>query len=231
MAVLNYKKTLSTIALGFLCITGTASSLTDKDKKNDNIKASYTIGYDIGYTYKDGNDLLDIEALNQGIQNGLNAEKSQITIDEMRKSMAKLRSNIYTKLSSDNLNKSSSFMKKIAKQGNLTKINNNLYYKVEKSGKGESPKPSDTVKVKFQGKLANNDYIFYDTFKYNVTEDIALNSALKGWQESVMKMKKGDIWTVYLGPSMAYGDKAPTNIGPNQALIYRIELIDIIKNK
>ncbi|PCI36283.1 MAG: hypothetical protein COB50_04985 [Thiotrichales bacterium] len=41
-------------------------------------------------------------------------------------------------------------------------------------------------------------------------------------------MQVGSTWIIYIAPELAYGDMAPASIGPNQALIFKVELLDIV---
>ena len=51
---------------------------------------------------------------------------------------------------------------------------------------------------------------------------------IPGWQEALPMMKEGDKWKVFVPPSLGYGEQgAGGDIGPNQALIFEIELLDV----
>ena len=46
-------------------------------------------------------------------------------------------------------------------------------------------------------------------------------------REVLPLMRVGDTWKVYLPPAKAYGERAPRAIGPNQALVFDIQLVSI----
>jgi FKBP-type peptidyl-prolyl cis-trans isomerase FklB len=55
-----------------------------------------------------------------------------------------------------------------------------------------------------------------------------VTGVIKGWQEILPMMKVGDKWNVYIPPEMAYGKSgAGGAIGPNEALIFEIELLGV----
>ena len=54
-----------------------------------------------------------------------------------------------------------------------------------------------------------------------------VDQVLKGWQEVLPLMRVGDNWQIFLPPEMAYGERGPRPIGPNQALIFDIKLIEV----
>ena len=51
---------------------------------------------------------------------------------------------------------------------------------------------------------------------------------IKGWTEALQKMNVGDKWELYIPPQLAYGPQGTGGaIGPNQTLIFEVELLDI----
>jgi FKBP-type peptidyl-prolyl cis-trans isomerase FklB len=47
--------------------------------------------------------------------------------------------------------------------------------------------------------------------------------------EVLQKMKVGDKWEVSIPSTLAYGENGPPQIGPNQVLIFELELLEILK--
>jgi len=52
---------------------------------------------------------------------------------------------------------------------------------------------------------------------------------IRGWQEAIPLMAVGARWQVVIPPQLAYGPKGAGPIGPNQTLIFEIELLEIKK--
>ena len=50
---------------------------------------------------------------------------------------------------------------------------------------------------------------------------------IKGWQEALPLMTVGSRWQIFVPPNLAYGVKGQGVIGPNQTLIFEIELLEI----
>jgi FKBP-type peptidyl-prolyl cis-trans isomerase len=42
-------------------------------------------------------------------------------------------------------------------------------------------------------------------------------------------MKVGDKWLVTIPPSLGYGEEGFQSIGPNELLIFELELLDVVK--
>ena len=119
---------------------------------------------------------------------------------------------------------SKTYIEKKSKEPGVEKIQEGLYYKVVQQGTGPMPKPTDWVTLNYQGMLPNGT-VFYDTFVSAKTEQFQLSQTLLGWQKAIQKMPVGSTWVVYIAPSLGYGLYGPWNIGPNQALTYKIQLV------
>ena len=53
---------------------------------------------------------------------------------------------------------------------------------------------------------------------------------IAGWVEALQLMKVGDKWRLFIPANLAYGPNgSPPVIGPNSALIFEVELLEIKK--
>ena len=53
---------------------------------------------------------------------------------------------------------------------------------------------------------------------------------INGWKEALVMMSEGAKWQVFIPPALAYGPGgAGQNIGPNETLVFEIELVSIEK--
>jgi FKBP-type peptidyl-prolyl cis-trans isomerase FklB len=102
-----------------------------------------------------------------------------------------------------------------------------LQYKVIKEGTGPKPTGSDTVKVHYAGTLIDGTE-FDSSYKRGQPATFPVNGVIPGWTEALKLMKVGSTWELYIPSSLAYGaNGAPPIIGPNQTLIFKVELLDI----
>lgn len=102
-----------------------------------------------------------------------------------------------------------------------------LQYKIIVNGSGAKPSANDMVTVHYAGTLINGTE-FDSSYKRKEPATFQLTQVIPGWTEVLQLMKVGSIWEVYIPSTLAYGAQgAPPRIGPDETLIFKIELISI----
>ncbi len=102
-----------------------------------------------------------------------------------------------------------------------------LKYKILRKGTGSKPKESDTVVTDYKGTLESG-LVFDSSYKRGTPATFPVKGVIKGWQEALQLMQVGAKWRIYVPSQLAYGERgAGKMIGPNQALNFEIELLDI----
>ncbi len=102
-----------------------------------------------------------------------------------------------------------------------------LQYKVIKDGDGKTPKLTDTVVTHYKGTLLDGTE-FDSSYKRNEPAEFPVNRVIKGWTEALQLMKEGSKWILYVPSKLAYGERGAGGIiGPNETLIFEIELIKV----
>ena len=80
------------------------------------------------------------------------------------------------------------------------------------------------------GKLINGKE-FDSSYKRGEPATFPVSGVIPGWVEALQRMNKGSIWELYIPASLAYGERgAPPDIGPNETLVFKVELLDIKNN-
>lgn len=106
-----------------------------------------------------------------------------------------------------------------------------LQYKVITQGKGPKPTDSDVVKVDYAGTLINGKE-FDSSYKRGQPASFPVRAVIPGWVEALKMMKVGSTWELYIPPALAYGEQgAPPSIGPNETLIFKVQLLSIEKQQ
>ncbi len=102
-----------------------------------------------------------------------------------------------------------------------------LQYKVLKTGTGAIPKLSDLVSVMYRGTLIDGTE-FDSSYTRGEPAQLGVRGVVKGWTEALQLMPVGSKWQLFVPGTLAYGERgSPPKIGPNQTLIFEVELLDI----
>lgn len=196
-------------------------------------KVSYTIGYDMGHSFKASQIAIKPSLVKAGIADALAGKKPQLSPSEMKTVMAAFQKQMIEKaiqhqeaMGKTNLKASEAYLAKIAKEPGVKMLEKGLYYKVIKAGNGPKPAATDTVTVNYSGSLPDGT-VFDSSYKRGHPATFQLDQVIPGWTKALQNMPEGSTWMIYLAPDLAYGKFAPPAIGPNQALTFKVDLISI----
>ena len=111
---------------------------------------------------------------------------------------------------------------------NIKKTDSGLMYQVENAGSGDAkPNPGDKISAHYTG-------MFLDGSKFDSSVDrgqpiefpVGTGRVIKGWDEALLDMKKGEKRILVIPPDLAYGPSGRGPIPPNSTLVFEVELID-----
>jgi len=218
------------ISLGLL----TSSLLSAGNLKTAEQRASYTIGIQLGTQLMISKDDIDLDALKMGMKDIFSGKKPSLSNDEMRQAMMdyqqikkKREVAMTAKFSSHNKKEGAAYLAANKKKKGVVTLDSGLQYKVLKSGKGKSPKLTDTVVTNYHGTLINGK-VFDSSYDRGKAVSFPVNAVIKGWTEALMKMRVGDKWELVIPSNLAYGEQgAPPSITPGATLIFIVELLEI----
>lgn len=112
--------------------------------------------------------------------------------------------------------------------GEWTVLPSGLKYFEIVEGKGETPPSSSSkVKVHYTGWLVNGRK-FDSSVDRGQPATFPLNGVIKGWTEGVGSMKVGGKRKLVIPYNLAYGEAGRPPIPPKAALIFDVELIEIV---
>jgi len=202
-----------------------------KDQKD---KASYSIGYDIGSTFKKQNIELNTDALVAGMKEALAGKDGTMTKEEREKTLETFQKEMMEKqvaaskeAAAKNLAEGEKFLAENKKKEGVKTTASGLQYKVVKEGTGPTPKETDTVVTNYRGTTIDGNE-FDSSYKRNEPATFPVNRVIKGWTEALQLMKVGSKYQLFIPASLAYGERgAGRDIGPNATLIFDVELLSI----
>lgn len=219
--------------------TGAAGLADPKFVTNDE-RVSYGVGLEIGGNVKLNLmqmagpmfKNLKLEAVMWGIRDGLMEEGvSRVSETELTAAQTDFQSRlekIVKELSDKNLKAATAFLAQNKAKPGVKSTKNGLQYKVVKSGKGATPKPTDIVRVHYHGTRTDGS-VFDSSVDRKMPADIPVPELIPGWKEALSLMKVGDKWTLYVPPDLAYGEAGREGIEPNSLLVFDLELLEIVK--
>lgn len=122
---------------------------------------------------------------------------------------------------------SAAYISRAAAELGSVKTESGLVYREMTAGTGASPKAADTVKVHYKGTLINGTE-FDSSYKRNEPAQFGLNGVIRCWTEGLQKMKVGGKSRLVCPSDLAYGDQGRPSIPPGAALVFEVELLDIV---
>ena len=92
---------------------------------------------------------------------------------------------------------------------------------------GPIPQKDSQVKVNYKGTLI--DGTIFDTTEGKTPFQTNVAHVIKGWTEALTMMPVGSKWKIYVPYDLAYGNRETGKIKPFSALIFEIELLEIVE--
>jgi len=120
------------------------------------------------------------------------------------------------------------FLEEKVKEKDVVKLDSGLLYKVLRKGSGKAhPLEGTSCECHYEGTLIDGTK-FDSSYDRGSPTSFAPNQVIKGWTEAMQLMVEGDKWEMYIPSELAYGTRgSPPKIGPNEVLIFRMEIIKI----
>jgi FKBP-type peptidyl-prolyl cis-trans isomerase len=188
------------------------------------------------YLFNDSTIEANIEIFRKGLIEGIQQKTTHMTIEEATTYM----DNLFAKIQEKQAQKQAELNKKLAAKGEAFLAENakregvivtesGLQYEVLKMGNGEKPTAESTVKVHYHGTLIDGT-VFDSSVQRGEPIEFPLNGVIKGWTEGLQLMPVGSKFILYIPYQLAYGERgAGQHIGPCEALIFEVELLEIVK--
>lgn len=196
---------------------------------NDFHKVSYSLGLSIASNLiSSGVKTLNAEAFNDGLATVFEGRMPEINPDEANKILQNFFEGLQKEQGNAAKEAGNKFLEENKKQEGVITLPSGLQYKILKNGNGPKPKASDTVKCHYEGRLINGA-IFDSSIRRGEPAEFPVSGVIAGWVEALQLMNTGSKWQLYIPSELAYGSHgAGQSIGPNETLIFDVELLDIV---
>ncbi|MDT8321125.1 MAG: FKBP-type peptidyl-prolyl cis-trans isomerase [Xanthomonadales bacterium] len=206
-----------------------------QDLTTDKGKLSYAVGWDMGGDIKRRSDEFDVETLITAIRDAVASTDPKIPPEEMTALLTELQQRVrqeqaeaFKKLAEENQKKSEEFLANNLSKNGIVALPSGIQYRIIEEGEGARPGMDSTVKVHYRGSKVDG-LEFDSSFARGVPEEFTVDSVLKGWQEVLPLMKTGATWQIFVPPELAFGARGNPPVGPNEALMFDLKLIEIVE--
>lgn len=224
-------KKLTLTCLALVSMTTYAADLNTEDDK-----ISYSIGTQIGNSLKGVADdiTLNQAVLSEGIADVIAGKDLQLTDEQMQTVMEafaqkriEAQQAAMAKFAEDNKAEAEKLLADNKAKEGVKITESGLQYRVITEVEGKKPTADDIVKVHYKGTLADGTE-FDSSYKRNQPAEFPLKGVIPGWTEGLQLMTVGSKYEFVIPSELAYGPNGPGQIGPDRALVFEVELLDII---
>ena len=198
-------------------------------------QASYMIGMSMGKQFSEIKDEINVDTLVKGLRASLAGEKLLLTEEQAKEIGEAFGQRMQAKeiakamaVAKTNMEKGQKALAENGKKPGVVTTASGLQYQVMTEGKGPKPGATDGVKVHYKGTLLDGK-TFDSSYDRGEPAVMPLQGVIPGWAEGLQLMPVGSKFKFWIPAQLAYGEQAPPTIGPNQPLLFEVELLEIVK--
>lgn len=197
----------------------------------DQAKLGYTVGAQVAGSIQGGGMVgeIDIDAFLAAQREILSGAEPRMSPEEMQQSQQAFQlkqQQKYEAVAQENKTKGEAFLAKTKGEDGIKVTESGLQYEVVREGKGKQPTAESTVTVHYIGSLIDGTP-FDSSYKRNQPADFPVSGVIPGFSEGLQLMKEGAKYRFVIPSEIAYGPNGPGIIGPNQVLVFEVELIGV----
>ncbi|KJF44808.1 FKBP-type peptidyl-prolyl cis-trans isomerase [Draconibacterium sediminis] len=197
---------------------------------------SYAIGVLVGANNKQqletapGSEEMNLEAMAAAFRLASLGEEVEITEADANALVQRFFREASERENQANLEEGNKFLEENGKREGVTTTESGLQYEVLTEGTGEKPGETDKVRVHYHGTLIDGT-VFDSSVDRGEPIVFGVTQVIPGWTEALQLMPVGSKWKIYIPSDIAYGANPRPGgaIEPNMALIFEVELLEIVK--
>lgn len=132
------------------------------------------------------------------------------------------------KAMAENAEASAKWLAEVETMEGVKKTESGILYRIDREGSEVmATEDTDVVLVNYEGKTSDGE-VFDSSYERGEPISFPLNRVIKGWTEGMKLVGVGGQITLWIPSELAYGERgAGANIGPNQALEFKVELLEV----
>lgn len=198
-------------------------------------KLSYALGLSMGHNFRtSGIEAIDVAEFAEALESIYGDKQQKMTSLEAKEIINSFFTKLQEKQQAEaaamgelNAKAGKEFLEVNGKREEVRTTASGLQYEVLEEGTGAQPKPGDSVTVHYTGKLIDGT-VFDSSVDRGEPATFGVTQVIPGWVEALQLMKAGSKWRLFIPSDLAYGPQGAGGvIGPNQTLIFDVELISV----
>ncbi len=202
-------------------------------------RLSYALGLSMGNNFRaSGIETINVQDFADGVAAVYYGSKPKMSYDEAKAEIQKYFTALEAKqqeaakvMSEANAQAGRDFLDANGKRAEVKITPSGLQYEVIKQGNGPKPDRTDRVVVHYTGKLIDGT-VFDSSVERGEPATFGVTQVIPGWVEALQLMNAGSQWRLFIPSDLAYGPNgAGGAIGPNQTLIFDVELLEVVGKK
>lgn len=218
-------------------VAGCQNSGSKGDAKltNKNDSVSYALGVLIGENNKQqmkgapGVDQLDKEILIAAFQKAFLGDSLQIKAEQANGLIQTFFAEVSMAEGAKNQKAGDDFLAANKVKPGVVTLPSGLQYEILTAGTGPIPTAENEVICHYHGTTIDGT-VFDSSVDRGEPATFPVGQVIPGWTEALQLMPVGSKWKLYIPAALAYGERgAGAEIKPNSALIFEVELLEIVK--
>lgn len=194
-------------------------------------KVSYGIGRQMGEQLaSSGIDGLLLDQVALGLREAFEGAESRVTDMELHEAFEVIQQRLAEKQKAQHQNTidaANAYLADNAKKEGVVVTASGLQYEVLTVGTGSIPSATDKVRVHYHGELINGE-VFDSSVERGQPAEFPVGGVIRGWVEALQLMPVGSKWLLTIPAELAYGERGAGAIPPYSALVFEVELLDIV---
>ncbi|MDR0387943.1 MAG: FKBP-type peptidyl-prolyl cis-trans isomerase [Treponema sp.] len=170
----------------------------------------------------------DYDELVKGFRDAVEGNTARFPPEEAVGKIQTAFSAAVDRLKEENTQKEAEYLAQNGARSGVITTASGLQYEVLTEGTGSRPVAEDTVEVHYEGTLLDGT-VFDSSYERGEPVKFPLNQVIRGWIEGIPLMTVGSTYRFVIPAALAYGEQGNNSIPPNSALIFKVELLSIVK--
>ncbi len=196
---------------------------------------SYATGVSAVRNFTKNDVAFDIELMVQGMRDALAGKPLLMTEKQITTSMNQLQTELrrtmaanQRELADKNRKRGVEYLATFKQKPGVLTLKNGVAVQVLTPGSGDKPVETDAVVTRYRG--TNIDGVEFDGTLAGKTSTLRVSQVIMGFREALKQMPVGSKWQIVVPSPLAYGERGVGGvIGPNETLVYEVELLEIKK--